>query len=651
MRRTGLALLACLLLPTAAQAKKPADPVLTTLAQIERRGGTQAADAQGWREDYTTAKRAARALRGTPQSNIRGVLANLGSLARRQLLGTRAYPAFLILERNIEWFYSDRRSAPAYGTRTTFDGSELIWQYYPGSGWQLQPLANFGRLNGLLKLRKPAAGRLEKFADDMLATAVKRRGFLAFEYYFPWGGGAPGWISGMATATGMQAFANLSKRDGDPRYTNAARSMLGAFKAPPPWGVTVQGKAGPSFLLYSQSPSVLVGNGIAQAVIALDNYRIASRRSGRGGARGRAVAEARRLLPLFDTGAWSLYDRTPTRPGGGIRPLLPPAVRGLPREALRQVRRPVLHGGRQLRPLRDRAGGDQLGEAQGAAQAQAHRRELHALQARLGPRDAGARRRAASTRSSGGMGRGRHTLTLAAAQGRRLRPRGGRDEPQRDRQHRRHASDDQCSSACSWSRPVTVRHDCQVIRRITSVIARPMSGSPTSRPSATTAALATTARLTRPSTRAWLPSAISAGLSSRRPARQPDLRGDLVAGEADRARERQHARGGRWPAGGSSRWTASTAGHDGADEDRQHDEVAGTALGCRRAQQERAPSGIAVSASPKLWIRSASSATLPVSAKTSACATAVASSTARLADTARTPSRERLMDSSTSPCV
>jgi hypothetical protein len=179
----------------------------------------------------------------------------------------------------------------------------------------LQPLANFGRLNGLLKLRKPAAGRLEKFADDMLATGVQRRGSLAFEYYFPWSGGAPGWISGMATATGMQAFANLGKRDGDTRYTNAARSMLGVFKTPPPWGVTVQGPAGPSFLLYSQSPSVLVGNGIAQAVIALDNYRATTGDADAAALVDSALAEARRLLPLYDTGAWSLYDRSPTKPG------------------------------------------------------------------------------------------------------------------------------------------------------------------------------------------------------------------------------------------------------------------------------------------------------------------------------------------------
>jgi len=318
MRRIGLALLACLLLVPAgaAEAKKRRDPVLATLAQIERRGGTQATDAQGWRDDYTVAKRAARNLGGAPQANMRGVLANLTSLAKRHLLGTRAYPAFLILQRNVEWFYDERNSAPAYGTRTTFDGSELIWQFYPGSGWQLQPLANFGRLNGLLKLRKPAAGRLERFADDLLATGVQRRGSLAFEYYFPWSGGAPGWISGMATATGMQAFANLGKRDGDTRYTNAAHAMLGVFKAPPPWGVTVQGDAGPSFLLYSQSPSVLVGNGIAQAIIALDNYRAATGDPDAAALVDSAVAEARQLLPKFDTGAWSLYDRTPTRPLG-----------------------------------------------------------------------------------------------------------------------------------------------------------------------------------------------------------------------------------------------------------------------------------------------------------------------------------------------
>jgi hypothetical protein len=319
--RSSIAVFACLLAgalvhPIASPAaKKKPDPVLTTLAQIERRGGTSATQAQEWRSLYAQARRAARDLGGSAQSNMRGVLANLTSLAQRHLLGARGYPAFLILQRNVEWFSDQGRGAVAYGTRTTFGDSELIFQFYPGSGWQLQPLANFGQLNGLLKLRKPAAGRLERLADDLLLTGVKRRGALAFEYYFPWDRGAPGWVSGMATATGMQAFANLGKRDGDTRYLDAAHAMLPIFQAPPPWGVRVQGPAGPTFLLYSQSPSVLVGNGIAQALVALNNYRVATGDAAAAALVDSGVAEARRLLPLFDTGAWSLYDRSPSGPG------------------------------------------------------------------------------------------------------------------------------------------------------------------------------------------------------------------------------------------------------------------------------------------------------------------------------------------------
>ena len=62
------------------------------------------------------------------------------------------------------------------------------------------------------------------------------------------------------------------------------------------------------------------------------------------------------------------------------------------------------------------------------------------------------------------------------------------------------------------------------------------------------------------------------------------------------------------------------------------------------------PNGSAVSASPKLWIRSASSAMLSLARNMSVCATAASPSTASDSDTARMPSRERLMLSSISPC-
>ena len=62
------------------------------------------------------------------------------------------------------------------------------------------------------------------------------------------------------------------------------------------------------------------------------------------------------------------------------------------------------------------------------------------------------------------------------------------------------------------------------------------------------------------------------------------------------------------------------------------------------------PSGTAVNASPTLWIRSASSATLSVSTKRRAWADATTPSTPKLAATARTPARERTIDGSTRPC-
>ena len=121
-----------------------------------------------------------------------------------------------------------------------------------------------------------------------------------------------------------------------------------------------------------------------------------------------------------------------------------------------------------------------------------------------------------------------------------------------DRPYRRAMPSEQAIAGAHPVRRHAVRsRRCQVMRRMTRVMTRPMIGSPSRRPSATTIALATTARLTRPSLRAWLPSAISAGLSRRSPGAQADLGGDLVADEADRAGRGERCRGDRRSAGRS----------------------------------------------------------------------------------------------------
>jgi hypothetical protein len=62
------------------------------------------------------------------------------------------------------------------------------------------------------------------------------------------------------------------------------------------------------------------------------------------------------------------------------------------------------------------------------------------------------------------------------------------------------------------------------------------------------------------------------------------------------------------------------------------------------------PSGTAVSASPKLWIMSASSATEPETTKTRRCARAATARTASAIATVFTPSRERRIERSIRPC-
>ena len=93
------------------------------------------------------------------------------------------------------------------------------------------------------------------------------------------------------------------------------------------------------------------------------------------------------------------------------------------------------------------------------------------------------------------------------------------------------------------------------------------------------------------------------------------------------------------------------AGDAGADEDRRDDEQPGrSARRARSAAGTRRRAAPRSAASPKLWIRSASSATLPDRTKISVCTAAATASTASDSGTARTPSRERLIESWTSPC-
>ena len=290
---------------TAQRKKKKRRTVAGELKRLRDRGLITPEDYVTRRAVFQDVKRRSRRLSGLRRDQMRAVIATVEEIARRrQLTPSRVVPLWLTLERNLEWW----REGPllASGRRVEFQGSELVWQYYPGQGLQLQVLGNFGKLNGLWGGRQNA--RLERMLGELLPLAAERAGGLACEYYFAFGGGRAPWVSGMAQGTAVQALARAAsrlRRKAD--VLPIAARALAIFEAPAPRGVRVPAEDGDHYAIYSFAPRLRVLNGFIQSLNGLHDYARLS-----GDPRGTklfqaAEPQARREVPTYDTGAWSLY--------------------------------------------------------------------------------------------------------------------------------------------------------------------------------------------------------------------------------------------------------------------------------------------------------------------------------------------------------
>jgi hypothetical protein len=287
------------------------------------------------RHIWWTAGQAHERLRGRRRAELGAVIAVAARLAReRRLTPSRLEPVFLTLRRNRDFW--TRSALPAPGRRMQFGRDPVTFQYYARRGLQIQPLASFGRANALAGscLQRTRAARcrplaLRRLLDRMLALGSERSGFLAWEYLFDFGTGAPPWISGMTQATAAQALARGRSALHERRYGAAARRALGAFEQPPPAGVAVAVPGGRRYTMYSFDPSMRILNGELQAVIGLRDTAtlLRSARARRLYARGERVA--RRAVRAFDTGAWSLYSQNGEESTLGYHRLLGDFLGGL----------------------------------------------------------------------------------------------------------------------------------------------------------------------------------------------------------------------------------------------------------------------------------------------------------------------------------
>jgi hypothetical protein len=282
--------------------------VRSELARLYHRRLITRAAYRNYAASFNSALTTVKRLRGTRAAELEAVIENLHNIAAAgQLTPSRLPALFLTLDRNRQWW----RTGPllSYGQRVEFAGSDIVWEYYPGQGIELQVLGSFGKAQWFCAAGARYATKCERMVTELIPLAANRAGGLVWEYYFRFDGGVPPWTSAMSQGTALQTFADAYKALGDPSYLDIGRRALPVFNASPPLGVAVSTKLGMRFVQYSfasaRSQDVL--NGFLQSLIGLSDYAQTSGDPTAARLFAAGDSEAQAEVPLFDTGAWSLY--------------------------------------------------------------------------------------------------------------------------------------------------------------------------------------------------------------------------------------------------------------------------------------------------------------------------------------------------------
>ncbi len=316
--------------PAALAGEPIEDRPATSLAPVRVHGRARAAAAHGptvsavlasllhgaaigeavYHQDYTAyvaAKSSLGKLSGTRKEELGAVLANVQAMAHAgELIPSRLPALFLTLERNRQWWTTEPLLAG--DERVSFPGSEIVWEHYPGQGIQIQWLATFGKANGYY-LSGHENANLRQLLGEVVPLATQRAGGIAWEYMFDFDGGAPPWTGGLSQGTALQVLARAWSRFKEPAYLTAAQQALGVFQTPPPQGVRVNTPAGAMYAEYTYAPSDRILNGFIQSLVGLYDYTSITKDPLGLALFEAGDAEARAIVPLYDTGAWSMYDQ------------------------------------------------------------------------------------------------------------------------------------------------------------------------------------------------------------------------------------------------------------------------------------------------------------------------------------------------------
>jgi D-glucuronyl C5-epimerase C-terminus len=303
----ALALCALALLVPAASASASGPSVTAALQSLQRSGQITPALYTKYTSAYAAAKRSLGKLSGTRRAELGAVMSNVQAMAASgYFIASRLPVIFLTLENNRKWWTTEPLLSS--GTRVSFPGSKIVWEYYGGQGIEIQWLGTFGEGNGYYLSGRENAN-LHQLLGEVLPLATKRAGGIAWEYMFQFDGGRPPWTSGLSQGTALQVFARSWSRFKEPALLTAAQQALGIFQTAPSSGVRVKTPAGSNYAEYTYAPGDRILNGFIQAVIGIYDYTQITQDPLGQKLFEEGDAEARAETPHYDTGAWSMYDQ------------------------------------------------------------------------------------------------------------------------------------------------------------------------------------------------------------------------------------------------------------------------------------------------------------------------------------------------------
>lgn len=281
--------------------------VSAALASLLHAGTITQSAYNGYYAAYVAAKSSLAKLSGTRHEELGAVLANVQAMAAAgYFIPSRLPVLFLTLERNRNWWTTEPLLAA--DERVSFPGSKLVWEHYPGQGIEIQWLATFGEANGYY-LSGHENANLKQVLGEAIPLATQRAGGIAWEYMFHFDGGAPPWTSGLSQGTALQVLARAWSRFKEQQYLTAAQQSLGIFKTAPPQGVYVKTAAGSLYAEYTYAPKDLILNGFIQSLVGLYDYTSITKDPLGLSLFEAGDAQARAMVPKYDTGYWSMYDQ------------------------------------------------------------------------------------------------------------------------------------------------------------------------------------------------------------------------------------------------------------------------------------------------------------------------------------------------------